>query len=396
MSSLYVRRLGKTSVVAAALVSIFAAGSAQADDWSYSGATGPAHWSGLAARYSACGNPEGQSPIKLPAGTSGTLAEISSLGTASSFTVKPEHHSVFFTPESSAGTLRHGEYVYTLKGFHYHTPSEHWDGEQATAIELHFVHETESVAEGKPGRHLVLSVLGVESTTSPAALTTVADNLGAPTLESFTPIHLIPAQRDYVSYAGSLTTPPCTADVTWVVFKNKIGIRAVDLSKFEARSHGNARPLQAKATAVVDFAGSSIRASGANVQPGAAMGYNEQYGGWRLTSAGGNFQIAFDLGSAPTADLRLVLLHLTSAKWPNNGYSPINIDVNSTPLKVNYDPARAHAGTGEDTRNYVWDRFTIPRSALRAGSNTIRFTLQPGAQTHYWIRTLRLLDRVSP
>jgi hypothetical protein len=64
--------------------------------------------------------------------------------------------------------------------------------------------------------------------------------------------------------------------------------------------------------------------------------------------------------------------------------------VNGTSLRANFDPAKAHAGTGEDTRNWVWDRFPIQRSMLRAGSNTIRFTMQTGAQTNYWIRLLRL------
>jgi hypothetical protein len=152
--------------------------------------------------------------------------------------------------------------------------------------------------------------------------------------------------------------------------------------------------IQAKATAIVDFAGPEIKAAGASVQPG-GMSYNEQYGGWRLMSAGSSFQVTFKLGSVPTTDLSLVLLHLTSARWPNNGYSPINIDVNGKSLKAGFDPARAHAGTGEDTRNYVWDRFTIPPGSLSEGENTIKFTLQSGAQTHYWIRTLRL-ERGEP
>lgn len=393
MSTSYVGRLGQASAIAIALVSIVAAGAAQADEWAYSGAHGPGSWGGD------CQTSAGQSPIKLPDGVTQTLDPVSSLGTASKYTAVPEHHTVFFkpSPAGSGGTLRYGGRTYQLKQFHYHTPSEHqWIGDPQAAIELHFVHEAVPAFEGR-GKNLVLAVLGASRTASRAGLSTLASKLVAGDIENFTANTLLPTQRTYASYEGSLTTPDCTPNVTWVVFRNKIDISADDLGKFVAANGPNARPIRPNAAAIVDFAGQQIKASGASVQPGAGMAYNNDYGGWRLASEGSSFQVTFQLGAVPTTDLSLALVHLTSAKWPDNGYSPINIDVNGTPLKAGFDPARAHAGRGEDTRNYVSDRFTIPPGTLRVipANNTIKFTLQPGAQTHYWIRSLRL-ERGAP
>jgi len=142
--------------------------------------------------------------------------------------------------------------------------------------------------------------------------------------------------------------------------------------------------------ASVDFAASTVQAQGVTFTPGSGMTYNAPYGGWMLVGSGSTFQVTFNLATVPTMTLTLDLYHCTSSRWPADGYSPVNIDVNATSLVMNFDPATAHRGTGADTRNYVGDRFVIPTSALAAGENTIRFTKQPSGQTNYWIRSLHL------
>jgi hypothetical protein len=91
----------------------------------------------------------------------------------------------------------------------------------------------------------------------------------------------------------------------------------------------------------------------------------------------------FTLPSIPPG-VNLSLLHCTSSLWPKPGYAPVNIFVNGTTFQDHYDVATRYGGE----RDYRFDRFTIPATALVAGSNTVRIQLQSGARTHYWIRSL--------
>lgn len=141
--------------------------------------------------------------------------------------------------------------------------------------------------------------------------------------------------------------------------------------------------------AKIDFANQALQTTNARFQANPGMDYNSAYGGWMLSGAGSNFEAQFDLAKVPTADVTLTLCHCTSSMWPADGYAPVNIDVNNTSLKANFDPAAAHKNTGADTRNYVWDSFVIPKNALKTGTNSIKVTAQPG-KTNYWIRVLQL------
>jgi hypothetical protein len=153
-----------------------------------------------------------------------------------------------------------------------------------------------------------------------------------------------------------------------------------------ARSTLGAQAFAAK----VDLVASAVVAQNAQFSPGPGMVYNSQYGGWMLLSTGSNFQVSFNLPSVPSTDVTLTLLHCTSSLWPKDGFSPVNIDVNNTSLRANFDPATAHRNTGADTRDYVRDQIVVPKSSLRTGANSVKLTMQPGAITHYWIRSLQL------
>ena len=161
--------------------------------------------------------------------------------------------------------------------------------------------------------------------------------------------------------------------------------------RMQAALDGTRSTLGAQAFAAkVDLVASAVVAQNAHFTAGPGMVYNSQYGGWMLLSTGSNFQVSFDLPSIPPTDFTLTLLHCTSSLWPKDGFSPVNIDINNASLRANFDPATAHRNTGADTRNYVWDQIVIPKSSLRTGANSVKLTMQPGAITHYWIRSLQL------
>ena len=58
------------------------------------------------------------------------------------------------------------------------------------------------------------------------------------------PLELFPDKRAYYTYMGSLTTPPCTEDVQWIVFKNPITLSKEQISAFSSLHTNNARPVQ--------------------------------------------------------------------------------------------------------------------------------------------------------
>jgi Pregnancy-associated plasma protein-A len=161
--------------------------------------------------------------------------------------------------------------------------------------------------------------------------------------------------------------------------------------RMQATLSGSRSTLGSQAFAAkVDLAAATVQAQNARFSAGPGMMYNTQFGGWLLGYADANFQVGFDLASIPSTDFTLTLLHCTSSLWPADGFSPVNIDVNSTSLKANFDPATAHRNTGADTRGYVWDHFVIPKNSLRTGANSIKITGQSGMRTKYWIRSLQL------
>jgi carbonic anhydrase len=62
--------------------------------------------------------------------------------------------------------------------------------------------------------------------------------------ETMNPIELIPKDKDYYTYPGSLTTPPCSEIVTWYVVKDQIEVSEDQIKNFKKIFAMNARPLQ--------------------------------------------------------------------------------------------------------------------------------------------------------
>ena len=135
---------------------------------------------------------------------------------------------------------------YKLVQFHIHTPSEHlWHG-QSFAMEIHFVHQ------GENGELAVIGVF-VKGGAENSALQKIVNNLPErngieQTIngEQINPADLLPAKHDYYSYAGSLTTPPCSEGVQWIVLSEPITASPAQILKIRKAAKGaNARPMQA-------------------------------------------------------------------------------------------------------------------------------------------------------
>ena len=142
-----------------------------------------------------------------------------------------------------------GESSITLEGrrfslvqFHFHLPSEHTVDGNASLMEVHFVHQAE---EGD------FAVIGVFSNAGEAdpAIRSIHDAIpgsgDAPaTLAEFDPRVLLPEGRSYFRYDGSLTTPPCSEVVSWVVMTESTSVSREQADTFAALYPVNARPVQ--------------------------------------------------------------------------------------------------------------------------------------------------------
>jgi carbonic anhydrase len=132
---------------------------------------------------------------------------------------------------------------YALLQFHFHTPSEHTINNKASAMELHLVHRSEA------GKLAVIAVM-LSKGKSNSLIEEIWQNIpdvgktNAVSDRMINAADLLPSNQDYVSYDGSLTTPPCSEGVKWNIFVNPITISEAQIETFEKIYQVDARPIQ--------------------------------------------------------------------------------------------------------------------------------------------------------
>lgn len=208
--------------------------------WAYDGTEGPAAWGTLASEYRQCATGHRQSPIALALDAS----ELSSLPPLAF------HYGPTEVDEVNTGhTIQEQTLVresvelsgrsYRLEQFHFHHPSEHTLDGVHYPLEIHFVHRSAA------GALLVVGVLVGEGAEH-AALGVLFDKLPHDHESirlSIDTATLLPDDHHYVTYAGSLTTPPCTEGVTWDVLRTPITASAEQLQRFATLFPHNNRPV---------------------------------------------------------------------------------------------------------------------------------------------------------
>jgi carbonic anhydrase len=215
-----------------------------APHWSYAGATSPTHWGELDSAFAACARGHGQSPIALRSSHHGPASFPTFSYATSPINVVNNGHTIQANVAPGSIVVADGD-RYELRQFHFHHPSEHTlDGAQYPA-ELHFVH-----ADAQ-GRLLVVGLLATEGAENQA----LAPLLDATPKEagdsaSVSSFDLKALMDDYPSrgalrYAGSLTTPPCTEGVQWVVLRQPVQLSKEQLHRLVQLLGKNARPVQA-------------------------------------------------------------------------------------------------------------------------------------------------------
>jgi carbonic anhydrase len=131
---------------------------------------------------------------------------------------------------------------YELKQFHFHSPSEHNVNGEHTAMEMHFVHQT---TDGKTAVVGVLLKTGKANPALEPVLGALPPKDGTRQEISVDLPALLPKDRAHFSYLGSLTTPPCTEGVQWLVIVAQSEVSKAQVDAFHSRYPANARPTQA-------------------------------------------------------------------------------------------------------------------------------------------------------
>lgn len=219
-----------------------AAGAGHAAHWDYAGGAGPEAWGQMKPEFAKCSTGTRQSPIDIREGIRVDLDPVQFDYKPSAFRVIDNGHTVQVNVAAGNSIEVMGR-RFELVQFHFHRPSEERiDGRQFDMV-VHLVHKD------LEGRLAVVAVLLDRGSAQPV-VQTVWNNLplekgeelaarGALNLNE-----LLPAERRYYTYMGSLTTPPCSEGVLWMVMKEPVPISAEQIGIFARLYPMNARPIQ--------------------------------------------------------------------------------------------------------------------------------------------------------
>ncbi|WP_310035535.1 carbonic anhydrase [Paraburkholderia graminis] len=211
--------------------------------WSYQGETGPAHWGELSPDNAACRDGYSQSPIDLrhERAQHGRGRNFQFHYRPSVFSLVNNGHTIQASAADAANALDSNDDAYTLKQFHFHTPSEHEVNGRRYPMELHLVHQ-----DGQ-GNLTVVGVFIKEGRKN-TALAPLFNRLPAEgeAARSVTidPAALLPDGYQALRYVGSLTTPPCTEQVNWIVLEKPIELSKAQIAAFRKLFPNNHRDVK--------------------------------------------------------------------------------------------------------------------------------------------------------
>jgi carbonic anhydrase len=210
--------------------------------WGYKGDIGPAKWAALKPEFGACTG-KNQSPVNITGTIEAELKPVQFGYKAGGTAVVNNGHTIQVNYEAGSAITVDG-ISFELKQFHFHAPSENQINGKSFPLEGHLVHAD------KDGNLAVVAVVfdeGKANSVIGAAWAQMPKKEGEAALPSkVSVVGLLPADRDYYRYNGSLTTPPCSEGVRWIVMKKPMTVSAQQLQAFKTTvGFDNNRPVQA-------------------------------------------------------------------------------------------------------------------------------------------------------
>jgi carbonic anhydrase len=227
--------------------------SARPVHWGYEGEDGPDKWSSLSPAYNLCSEGKHQSPVNIEKGT--VTAGVNWKLDYKNSSIRIAHnehmdeiidngHTIQITVDEGSTFTFEGK-SYALKQFHFHTPSEHTLDGKHMPMEMHMVHQSADSSLA------VVGVLFKESAKSNENFAKIISHLPNKKGESnhlksdsiSLQVHM-PKDNFAYHYVGSLTTPPCSENVQWLVLRDQVGLSPDQIKAFSSRIGPNFRPTQ--------------------------------------------------------------------------------------------------------------------------------------------------------
>ena len=230
-------------IAALMLTSLSCVAEEHTSHWGYKGQEKPENWGKLSPEYSTCENGKNQSPINID------------------HVLKTQHENLTFSFETGKQEIVNNghtiqvnvtgnnqlildEQIFTLQQFHFHTPSENTIKGKHYPMEAHFVYKN------KAGELTVVALMfnsGEANSEIEKAWQQMPTEVNNKTiLNKAVDINtLFPKTLDYYRFSGSLTTPPCTEGVRWIVLEQATTASDEQIQKFHSiMHHDNNRPVQ--------------------------------------------------------------------------------------------------------------------------------------------------------
>ena len=210
--------------------------------WSYEGHTGPKYWGDLDHKFVMCKMGKNQSPIDI---NKNNLVESNLMPL--NFEYKSIAKNVVDNGHTIKVSFNKGSYLYVdgkkfeLKQFHFHTPSENTINGKHFPMEAHFVHLD------KNGDIAVVAVMfekGKENKALKVIEKSMPTKHQTKNIGYLNGMDLLPKNKDYYRFNGSLTTPPCSEGVRWFVMKIPVSLSESQLKAFSDVMGKNNRPVQ--------------------------------------------------------------------------------------------------------------------------------------------------------
>lgn len=231
------------AAVALCLVSVAAAQSTT--PWDYEGKRGALAWGKLDPAFKACSQGHEQSPIDIRgAHLNKALQPIEFHYIGGPVTLENNGYTVIVHVDPGSYIIA-GGVRYDLVQFHFHHPSEEAVKGKLSDMVVHLLHKSADrkqaviavrLAEDRGDANAVLAALWPSLPTKTGETEKVADMIN--------PAGLLPADRGYWTYMGSLTVPPCTEGVRWFIYEQEVALSRDQLRAFAALFKVNSRPLQ--------------------------------------------------------------------------------------------------------------------------------------------------------
>ena len=210
-------------------------------EWGYTGENGPDNWGSLAEDFELCDDGLRQSPIDIVGADSGHSPPVTGSYSESTLVVMNKGTAAKVVAN---GYLSVDDKRFELLQLHFHGPSEHTADGTVYDMEVHFVHRSDD------GQFAVLGAFmrkGAENPTLGRILkhvpAVVGDKAKVPEV-TIDPSDLLPPSGAGHTYAGSLTTPPCTEGISWYVLTEPVEVSEAQIAAFRSLFGETARPAQ--------------------------------------------------------------------------------------------------------------------------------------------------------